>query len=208
MGFNTVAHTFSIVTHTFSPPLFLLAPGSHTHKIYGPLINVCNLLNYDVLISPHFNHTLRQFSIDPCFYLTSRCVTPTYCMHRYYLFPQLRPPTHYLTSPPHAAASKKDSVSTNEAWDHFTDGWLIPQMHQPDQSPIYCLLISALRAALLSSRKKSRFTTKIWATIIVGTLCVCVFPYGWEGGSSPEQSLSCTLFAFISVYVRVCSISM
>lgn len=61
------------------------------------------------------------------------------------------PLTHYLTS--HAAAPKRGAVSTNEAWDHFTDGWLIPQMHQPDQSPIYCLLISALRAALLSSRK-------------------------------------------------------
>lgn len=87
------------------------------------------------------------------------------------------PLMHYLTSPPHAAASKKGSLSTNEAWDHFADDWLIPQMHQPDQSPIYCLLITALRAALLSSRKKKQIYYKdlghdnCWYPVRV---CVCV----------------------------------
>lgn len=89
------------------------------------------------------------------------------------------PLMHYLTSPPHAAASKKGSLSTNEAWDHFTDDWLIPQMHQPDQSPIYCLLITALRAALLSSRKKKQIYYKdlghdnCWYPVRV-CVCVCV----------------------------------
>ncbi len=128
---------------------------------------------------------LHNFSVHPYFFYSKglhilchtashpHTVSANTLTHMPPLF-TVAPLTHYLTSPPHAAASKKRLVSTNEAWAHFTDGWLIPQMHQPDQSPIYCLLISALRAALLSSRKKNWFTTKIWATIIVGTLCVCV----------------------------------
>lgn len=41
--------------------------------------------------------------------------------------------------PPRATAAEKGggSLSADEAWDHFTDGCLISQMHQPDQSPIY-----------------------------------------------------------------------
>lgn len=132
----------------------------------------------------------------------SHCVMSTYCVHRdthrvTTFFFTIIPLTHYLTTPPHADASKKGSVSTNEAWDHFTDGWLIPQMHQPDQSPIYHLLISTPRAALLSS-EKNWFTTKIWAMITVSTLRVCVFPYGWWGGSSPTETLHCTLCKLFS----------
>lgn len=139
------------------------------------------------------------------------CVTSTHWLHRHtptdatFFHSQTPSPLPHL-SPPHAVALKKGSLSTNEAWDHFTDGWLIPQMHQPDQSPIYCLLISAPRAALLSSGKKKQIYYKdlghdnCWYPV-----CACVFPYGCGGGTSPAESLYFTLCAFISTHcVNMC----
>lgn len=44
----------------------------------------------------------------------------------------------HLAPPPSCNCIKRGgSLTADEAWDHFTDGCLIPQMHQPDQSPIY-----------------------------------------------------------------------
>lgn len=55
-------------------------------------------------------------------------------------------------------------------------------MHQPDQSPIFWLLISVLRAALLSSKKKKKKNLiyykdlghdNCWYPVLV-SLCVCM----------------------------------
>lgn len=132
-----------------------------------------------------------------CYFFLSECYTSCVTLrHTHILYAQAC--SHHTKCfhscspnpplPPDAATSKKKPVSWNEAWDHFADGWLIPQIYQPDQYSIYCLLISALRAALLSCRKKNRFTTKILA-MLVPFVCVCVLPYGCEGSSAPIETL-------------------
>lgn len=114
----------------------------------------------------------------------------TYSCRDHFSYSCTHIPLPHLTAATHTSHAA-NLVSINEAWHHFTDGWLIPQMYQPDQSPIYCKLISALTGCspFLQKRERERFATKIWAVINV---CVCV-PYGWGHSSSPSESPYCIL---------------